>query len=94
LEFSATANDNNLINIYSFISESTSSILFQTAIAAQLLSPPSSLESSTIKVILSDSIQGLKSGNTNKALQHLNILDQKLATVKENSSSFQTTIAS
>lgn len=65
--------------------------IFQTAIAAQSLSLKSSLESTTIKVILSDSIQAVKSGDTNKALQHLIVADQKLATVKENSSSFQTT---
>lgn len=40
--------------------------IFQTATAAQPLSLPSSLESTTIKVTLSDSIQALKSGNTNK----------------------------
>ena len=66
----------------------TTSSIFQTAIAAQPLSLPSSLESTTIKVILSDSIQALKSGDTNKAL-HLIVADQKLATAKENSSSFQ-----
>jgi hypothetical protein len=79
----------SLIFIPSF--PSTTSILFQTAIAAQPLSIPSSLYYSTIKVILSDSIQALKSGNTSKTLQHLNVLDHILATVKENSSSIQTT---
>jgi hypothetical protein len=68
----------------------SSSSIFQTATAAQPLSL-TSLESTTIKVILSDSIQALKSGNTSKALQHLNVVHQKLATVKENSSSTQTT---
>jgi hypothetical protein len=63
--------------------------IFQTAIAQPLFLP--SLESTTIKVILSDSIQALKSGNTSKALQHLIVADQKLATVKENSPSIQTT---
>ena len=70
---------------------STTSSIFQTAIAAQPLSVPSSLESTTIKVILSDSIQALKSGNISKALQHLIVADQKLATVRENSPSTQTT---
>jgi hypothetical protein len=65
--------------------------IFQTATAAQPLSLPSSLESTTIKVTLSDSIQALKSGNTNKTLQHLNVVDHILATVKENSPSIQTT---
>jgi hypothetical protein len=65
--------------------------IFQTATAAQPLSLPSSLESTTIKVTLNDSIQALKSGNTNKTLQHLNVVDHMLATVKENSPSIQTT---
>jgi Flp pilus assembly protein TadG len=78
----------SLIFIPSFLN--TTSSIFQTATAAQPLSLPS-LESTTIKVILSDSIQALKSGNTNKTLQHLNVVDQKLATVKENSPSIQTT---
>ena len=69
----------------------TTSSIFQTATAAQPLSLPSSLESTTTKVILSDSIQALKSGNTNKTLQHLNVVDHILATVKENSPSIQTT---
>jgi photosystem II reaction center protein PsbP len=67
----------------------TTGTIFQTA-TAQPLSLPSSLES-TVKVILSDSIQALKSGNTNKTLQHLNVVDHILATVKENSPSVQTT---
>ena len=67
----------------------TTGTIFQTA-TAQPLSLPSSLES-TVKVILSDSIQALKSGNTNKTLQHLNVVDHILATVKENSPSIQTT---
>jgi hypothetical protein len=66
----------------------TTGTIFQTA-TAQPLSLPSSLES-TVKVILSDSIQALKSGNTNKTLQHLNVVDHILATVKENSPSVQT----
>jgi hypothetical protein len=78
----------SLIFIPSFLN--TTSSIFQTATAAQPLSLPSSLESTTIKVTLSDSIQALKSGNTNKTLQHLNVVDHILATVKENSPSIQT----
>jgi hypothetical protein len=77
-----------LIFIPSFLNTTS---IFPTATAAQLLSLPSSLESTTIKVILSDSIQALKNGNTNKTLQHLNVVDHILATVKENSPSVQTT---
>jgi hypothetical protein len=75
----------SLIFIPSFLNTTS------TATAAQLLSLPSSLESTTIKVTLSDSIQALKNGNTNKTLQHLNVVDHILATVKENSPSIQTT---
>jgi hypothetical protein len=71
--------------IHSFLF--TTGTIFQTATAQPL---PSSLES-TVKVILSDSIQALKSGNTNKTLQHLNVVDHIFATVKENSPSIQTT---
>jgi len=77
----------SLIFIPSFLNTTS---IFQTATAAQPLSLPSSLESTTTKVILSDSIQALKSGNTNKTLQHLNVVDHILATVKENSPSIQT----
>jgi len=76
----------SLIFIPSFLSATS---ILQTATAVQPLSLPS-LES-TIKVILSDSIQALKNGNTNKTLQHLNVVDHILATVKENSPSMQTT---
>jgi hypothetical protein len=75
----------SLIFIPSFLGTTS---IFQSA-TAQPLSLPS-LES-TVKVILSDSIQALKSGNTNKTLQHLNIVDHILTTVKENSPSVQTT---
>jgi hypothetical protein len=72
---------------------STTSSIFQTATAAQPLSAQSSssLDSTAIKIILSDSIQALKSGNTSKTLEHLNVLDYILTTVKENSPSIQTT---
>lgn len=80
-----------IISLTFFPSFLDTTSIFKTAIAAQPLSLPSSLESTTIKVILSDSIQALKSGDTNKALQHLIVADQKLATVKENSPSIQTT---
>ena len=75
----------SLIFIPSFLGTTS---IFQSA-TAQPLSLPS-LES-TVKVILSDSIQALKSGNTNKTLQHLNVVDHMLTTVKENSPSIQTT---
>jgi Flp pilus assembly protein TadG len=71
----------SLIFIPSFLNTTS---IFQIATAQ-----PLSL--STIKVILNDSIQALKSGNTNKTLQHLNVVDQILAIVKENSPSIQTT---
>jgi hypothetical protein len=53
----------------------------------------SSLSSSEpmIKVLLSDAIMELNNGNTTKTLQNLNIVNQMLAEINENSSSIQAT---
>jgi hypothetical protein len=50
-------------------------------------SPPSQ---ATVKLLLNDSISAIKSGDTNKALAHMNAVNQELAVVGRNSTSIQT----
>jgi len=48
------------------------------------------LSEATIKLLVIDAINALKSGNSNKALTHMNLADQELTAVLGNSTSTQT----
>ncbi len=65
----------------------TTSVL-QVARAQQ---PSLTLSRPVIKVLLSDASKALDSGNTSKTLQNLNVVNQMISEVKENSSSIQAT---
>jgi hypothetical protein len=62
--------------------------VFRVVVAQQF---SSGLSEPVMKVLLNDAITALKNSNTTKTLQNLDIFNQMLAEVKENSSSIQAT---